>query len=494
MRKTLFKLFVGALILFFLMIAYGVLFERTHLEINNIRISSEKFDSNFDGLMLVQLSDLHMSRWTAHEQRIVETANSMAPDVIVITGDVFKSKRLFEQPESEAFQTTLSNVVRFISNLKAPLGIYLCRGNNDFGDDKEVSDIFLDAMRGIDAQVIVNRHIKLPGESDVYLLGVDYPDFEKIVVGDFVVSSYDEGTCLQSDVSFKNSYSHVLLRTDRSQWQNYIYSGKFRSSAPDSGGLGVTFYSQFDRGYDRFYRLRKRAGFSTFILSPHGTPMPQGKTEFDLTMEPNAWYLFKVECQNDSIGTYMRAKVWHENTPEPDTWQIDALDANATFESGTIGVWSHGEHAIHQFADLAVISSSGDTLWQDNFADVPDKENPPGWVDFNYEYQAIPWLAEGIPDSAFSILLAHTPDMVLQAEPAGIDLLLSGHTHGGQIRIPGWGPPLVPIELGRRYTQGFFQFGDTQVYVNRGLGTVLLPIRLFCRPEITVFRLEAGKK
>ncbi len=483
--SLLVKIIAVLCVLALLLVGYGIFFERTFIEITNVRITSSKFKPA-SKLTLVQLSDLHISHWTAFEQRILQSVNSIQPDVIVITGDVFKSKELFERPESEAFQASLSAIVKFLSSLKAPLGVYVCRGNNDLGDDKEVSNIFLDSVQPLGVRVLSNQSVKLPG-TDIYLLGVDFPQFDGEDAADFVVNSTENGKCLQSDVSIKNSYSH-LLRRDNTSWRNYTYSGTFRSSAPDSSGVGVTFYSQFDRGYDRFYRLRKRAGYSTFVLSPHGAPQPRGQTEFDLEMLPHVWYRFKVDCQNTAAGTRLRAKVWQDGQPEPD-WQADALDTSAAFDSGTIGVWSHGR-GIQQFTDLSVVDSAGDTLWRANFADTPDSQNPLGWVDFNYESQAIPWLMQGIPDSAFSILLAHTPDMVLTAEAAQVDLQLSGHTHGGQVRIPGWGPPLVQTKLGRAFTQGLFQFGDTQLYVNRGLGTVMLPLRLFCRPEIAVFRLE----
>jgi uncharacterized protein len=87
------------------------------------------------------------------------------------------------------------------------------------------------------------------------------------------------------------------------------------------------------------------------------------------------------------------------------------------------------------------------------------------------------------------ILLAHEPDFadhLLLAKPdARIDLILSGHTHGGQVRFPLL-PPLLLPPLGKKYVHGLFQLaGGTQLYVNRGVGTVGLPFRLDCPPEIT---------
>jgi predicted MPP superfamily phosphohydrolase len=91
------------------------------------------------------------------------------------------------------------------------------------------------------------------------------------------------------------------------------------------------------------------------------------------------------------------------------------------------------------------------------------------------------------------ILMAHEPDYadVVVQHPRFplIDLMLSGHTHGGQIRLPFTGPLVLPV-LGRIYPEGLFHLNHMQLYVNRGIGTVGLPFRLNCPPEITVITLQ----
>jgi uncharacterized protein len=88
------------------------------------------------------------------------------------------------------------------------------------------------------------------------------------------------------------------------------------------------------------------------------------------------------------------------------------------------------------------------------------------------------------------ILLAHEPDFADATIGHGVSLILSGHTHGGQIRLP-FLPPLFLPPLGRKYLAGHFALADgTQLYVNRGLGTTDLPLRFRCPPEITVITLR----
>jgi predicted MPP superfamily phosphohydrolase len=95
------------------------------------------------------------------------------------------------------------------------------------------------------------------------------------------------------------------------------------------------------------------------------------------------------------------------------------------------------------------------------------------------------------------ILMVHEPDFAndIIAHPRGrlVDLMLAGHTHGGQIRIPGLRPLALPPK-GRIYPEGHFHVGNSQLYVNRGIGTVGVPFRFNCPPEITVATLRPVDK
>ncbi len=96
------------------------------------------------------------------------------------------------------------------------------------------------------------------------------------------------------------------------------------------------------------------------------------------------------------------------------------------------------------------------------------------------------------PDQEPLILLAHEPDFADYAVGRQIALVLSGHTHGGQIRIP-FLPPLLLPEMGTKYVEGLFRLRDgMQLHVNRGIGAVNLPFRFRCPPEISVLTLQPG--
>jgi predicted MPP superfamily phosphohydrolase len=97
-----------------------------------------------------------------------------------------------------------------------------------------------------------------------------------------------------------------------------------------------------------------------------------------------------------------------------------------------------------------------------------------------------------VPASEAVILLAHEPDFADEASHFPIDLQLSGHSHGGQIRIPLL-PPLYLPAMARKYVWGTYQVGPLTLHTSAGLGTVGVPMRLNCPPEVTLLTLHAAK-
>ncbi|HEY7330844.1 MAG TPA: metallophosphoesterase [Gemmataceae bacterium] len=107
-----------------------------------------------------------------------------------------------------------------------------------------------------------------------------------------------------------------------------------------------------------------------------------------------------------------------------------------------------------------------------------------------------PWLKPApdltkCPREPFRLCLSHTPDNICWAQRAGIDLMLSGHVHGGQVRFPLFGSVLVPSRYGRRYDCGVFDEAPTLLHVSRGLSGDH-PVRYLCRPEATLLTLRCS--
>jgi predicted MPP superfamily phosphohydrolase len=127
----------------------------------------------------------------------------------------------------------------------------------------------------------------------------------------------------------------------------------------------------------------------------------------------------------------------------------------------------------------ALVKRNGSALWvaglDDQWKGKPDIEKT---------------LKQTSPDD-FVLLLSHCPDIADMSVRYSVDLQLSGHSHGGQVRIPFYENRFVP-KYAKKYVMGLYTLGDgkLQLYVNRGIGVSEYPIRFRCRPELTVFTLQ----
>jgi len=108
------------------------------------------------------------------------------------------------------------------------------------------------------------------------------------------------------------------------------------------------------------------------------------------------------------------------------------------------------------------------------------------------------WTRRADPARAFrnvvpgdcTLVLAHNPDTALYTRHLEPGVMLSGHTHGGVVRLPYYGSPLKSIlQLGKQFYAGLNRYRDFYIYTNRGLGTFWLRVRINCRPEVSLFRL-----
>ena len=95
----------------------------------------------------------------------------------------------------------------------------------------------------------------------------------------------------------------------------------------------------------------------------------------------------------------------------------------------------------------------------------------------------------GVRPGECTIVLAHNPDTALYARHLNPGVMLSGHTHGGVVRLPFYGSPLKLLRIGKQFYAGLNRYRNFYIYTNRGLGTYWLRIRINCRPEVSRFHL-----
>lgn len=106
-----------------------------------------------------------------------------------------------------------------------------------------------------------------------------------------------------------------------------------------------------------------------------------------------------------------------------------------------------------------------------------------------FRVDSIEKAAESIAEDDFSILLSHTPEVFRQAAHAGFDVILAGHTHGGQICLPGSIPITLDSALPRKFGAGAWVYDGMLGYTSVGAGSSVVAVRLKCLPEITVHEL-----
>ena len=109
-----------------------------------------------------------------------------------------------------------------------------------------------------------------------------------------------------------------------------------------------------------------------------------------------------------------------------------------------------------------------------------------------YQMDNIEKAAAGIPHDEFSVLISHTPEIYRHAAHAGFDVLISGHTHGGQICLPGGTPLTLHSDLPRHMGSGSWIYHDMIGFTSRGAGSSVVPVRFNCPPEITLHHFQSA--
>lgn len=149
-------------------------------------------------------------------------------------------------------------------------------------------------------------------------------------------------------------------------------------------------------------------------------------------------------------------------------FQAGADQVTRALRSHRIRVLRNSRHAIQ---------AAGKTLWMIGVDDL--------WWNSDDLSAAL----DSVPARDAKILLCHNPLGIWQASVRGVDLVLSGHTHGGQVRLPGI-RSLYRSKLGERFVEGWNRLRGTQIYVSRGIGKVVVPIRVACPAEIACLHLH----
>lgn len=289
-----------------------------------------------------------------------------------------------------------------------------------------------------------------------------------------------------------------LARTDGPlAWSGYEVRCELLLDRPGAGA-GVVAHSRFVAGEDRMIRLRRVSegeGSGTFELVVHGSGFTAGTTDTGVAPEAGRWYRLRLRTEVPSDRVVVRAKVWPADEDEPATWQAEAEDASTyRITEGTVGLWAWERGGV-AYRHLEVVETAGSEDGSLLLVEGLDRpEDPPGWHSGARGSRLEMALARSpaAPPAVPRIVLSHTPGAVLEAAHRGMDAVLAGHTHGGQVRLPFVGALITRSTLGPYYDRGAFRFssihprGWTTLYVSPGVGTSILPVRFFNPPRYAV--------
>jgi len=164
------------------------------------------------------------------------------------------------------------------------------------------------------------------------------------------------------------------------------------------------------------------------------------------------------------------------------------------YEGRIFGVYGNHDHRNKKFEELDNLFKESKIDFLNNESRKIEKDGESiyliGVDDPHLGYDNIEKAIKGAENSNPKILLAHSPEIFRKVRGKGINLVLAGHTHGGQINLPIFSNLILPLKYDKKYKNGLFKENSIYLYVNRGVGEAFLPIRINAPPEITLIELQ----
>ncbi|HEX9943842.1 MAG TPA: metallophosphoesterase [Thermoanaerobaculia bacterium] len=444
---------------------------------------------------VAHLSDLHVRGDTPLLHRLLREIAAARPDATVISGDLIK-----DTPDPEEYERNASTLAAFVSALRRIAPVYAVQGHSEHQGDL----VGLLGRSGLEWLSNEGRRIG-PG-GGILLLGLNqqvgfdslawkYPSpFRPVEVDGARLYGARRGE------PYRNFYSHydpapAGLADDGGPlaWSGYEVTCDAWIDDEDAG-VGFSMHSRYVLGEDRMIELSRDgsrwAGEGNFTVFAHGSGL-RGRNDTDVFPEPERWYRLRARTEVLPDRLLVRAKVWSADRPEPPRWQAEAEDRSPTrVTSGTVGLWASGGGTV-VYRNLRVVDHGGRVLLEEPLILPPGARMPPGFREGARGTRLALALARSpkVPPGTPVVVLSHMPDVVREASRRGLAAVLAGHTHGGQVRIPIFGPLTTRTSLGNYYDMGRFEFaapnarGLTTLYINSGIGMSVLPVRFWCPPR-----------
>ncbi len=453
-------------------------------------------------LRIAHLSDLHISEETFPLRRLLAQVAAARPDVVLVSGDWVR-----DVPEEEDLARHVAAAAAFAGELRRIAPVYSVQGHSEY------QGAVLDGLAEAGVAWISNRGVPLAssgstasGSPAALLLGLNQQVGEDAYVphwaSPFRVLAGPEGAPAYGAVRglpFKDFYSHfdpapASLVDERGPlaWSGYEVFCDAMIDGPEAGA-GIAVHSRYVLGEDRMIRLRRvkveDGGTGSYFLLAQGSTLA-GQPDTGVEPEPGRWYRLHLKTVALPDRVMVFASVWPVGGKEPERWQASAEDRTPRRAvAGTVGLGAWGGGTV-LYRNLRVVGNDGLLLLADP---LNEPAGPRGFRVGTRGTRLAMALARSpmapiIPAGVPRIVLTHTPDVAPEASRRGIDVVLAGHTHGGQVRLPFVGALLTRTAIGPAFDRGLYEWaapnarGWTTLYVNPGMGTSLLPIRFWDPP------------
>ncbi len=446
--------------------------------LERITLHTKKLSDVLSGLKLVHLSDLHISNLGRRERKLISLVNREQPDIIAITGDLIVH-----------YANKFSACIETLKKLKANIGIFAVFGNSDHTFNS-ISDFnrFLDALGDIGIIVLNNENYELGiGEKILYIVGVDDPFFLNDNFAEAI-----EGVPYEAPILLLAHSPDILLSRSDAIVVNLIDSVS-KNNHPNGWGWKDGFIYQMGVGdilfeNDGLHTLRVQSrqdgvSIDTILLNPYrsvDTMILNGSSDRitnilkDKALSSQYTDLVIMKA-SEADKRHVHGKWKKKDDPT-------AISGYSVDDLPDQGIW-YFQPLVHpkDYFEVEFPAKRGRKyhVWVRMKANKSSPMSDSVYLQFSDSVDEGGRKRYRIGEEAYS-----------RERMKEVDLILSGHTHGGQVRLPFYGAVKTFTSVGRKYASGLHQIGNTKIYVSRGIGTSVFPIRFLCPPEITVFNFQ----
>jgi predicted MPP superfamily phosphohydrolase len=457
-------------------------------------------------MRVAHLSDLHIRGDMPLLHRLLNDVAAVRPDLIVISGDL-----IHDVPNPESAEKIAATTAAYVAALRRIAPVYGIQGHSEHQGE------LVDRLDRAGLTWLSNEGRRIGPDGSILLLGLNTqvgedslawswrPPFEPLKLKGARLygarrgqpyrnffSHYDPSPIAITDVGGPLSWSGYEVTCDA--WIDH-----------KKAGVGLSVHSHYVLGDDRMISFHRdgskwdQTGAFSLIASGSGFDGPHDRLSSGVDPQPGRWYRLKVRTEVLPDRLQVLGKAWPADRPEPRGWQAHGENHSSRRPvTGTVGLWASGGGTV-VYRNLKVVNHDGRVLLNEPLVLPPGADKPPGFRVGSRGTRLAMALARSpqVPPGTPVVVLSHMADVAREAAWRGLDAVIAGHTHGGQVRIPFAGALTTRSALGPFYDHGRFDFaapnarGVTTLFINSGVGMSVLPVRFWCPPRWAV--LEVGR-